>query len=128
MAGSVWGGDLGQTHAGSWRSALSLHSTCTKQLLLHSSPPRRCLPLLCSQCVGRGLRPHAGKAECVVIDLTDRHHDFATVASLGMVYPNEEWEGMGGGWMGGQPPPPGPKEAKGEAADWLRFAPCAMTN
>ncbi|GAB4818260.1 hypothetical protein N2152v2_005306 [Parachlorella kessleri] len=72
-------------------------------------------PALYTQCIGRGLRLHEGKEDCIVIDLTDRHHDIATVASLSMVYPDG-----GGGGPGRPPPPPGPKDAKVNLAAAVR--------
>ncbi|KAI7841556.1 hypothetical protein COHA_004727 [Chlorella ohadii] len=38
------------------------------------------------QCIGRGLRLHDGKSECIVLDLTDRHHDINAPVSLGSIW------------------------------------------
>lgn len=74
--------------------------------LLH---PPSCLLVL--QCIGRGLRLHAGKEDCRVIDMTDRHHDIARVASLAdVVGPSER------GSREGQPPPPPPLLAESTGA------------
>lgn len=42
--------------------------------------------MLCVQCIGRGLRPHPGKSDCIVIDLTDYHHDLSAPLSLGDIW------------------------------------------
>ncbi|KAL4422966.1 hypothetical protein ABPG75_009163 [Micractinium tetrahymenae] len=60
------------------------------------------------QCIGRGLRLHAGKQDLVVLDLTDRHHEFAGVASLRRVYSGRTFAVAGGDGDGDLPPPPGP--------------------
>lgn len=39
------------------------------------------------QCVGRAVRTCDGKEDCIVLDLTDRHHDINGPVSLGTVYP-----------------------------------------
>ena len=43
--------------------------------------------------VGRGLRLHAGKHDCLVIDLADRCHNIARVATLDDVLPVADREG-----------------------------------
>ena len=39
------------------------------------------------QCVGRGLRLHPSKSDCLVLDFADEGHNLETVASLGMSIP-----------------------------------------
>ena len=55
-------------------------------------PPVSCIVMarptqsraLYAQCIGRGLRPHGGKAECIILDITDncRRHRLVTVGDL----------------------------------------------
>lgn len=39
------------------------------------------------QCVGRGLRLHPSKSDCLVLDFTDEGHDLNTLATLGKAIP-----------------------------------------
>lgn len=39
------------------------------------------------QCVGRGLRLHPSKSDCLVLDFTDEGHDLTAVATLGKAIP-----------------------------------------
>ena len=55
-------------------------------------PPVSCIVMarpthsraLYAQCIGRGLRPHDGKADCIILDITDncRRHRLVTVGDL----------------------------------------------
>jgi ATP-dependent helicase IRC3 len=42
---------------------------------------------LYTQCVGRGLRKHPGKEDCLILDFTDRHHTLDNVVTLKCTIP-----------------------------------------
>jgi ATP-dependent helicase IRC3 len=45
------------------------------------------------QCVGRGLRLHPSKSDCLVLDFADEGHNLETIASLGSTIPESEHVG-----------------------------------
>lgn len=45
------------------------------------------------QCVGRGLRLHPSKSDCLVLDFADEGHNLETVASLGRTIPKAQYAG-----------------------------------
>ena len=47
------------------------------------------------QCVGRGLRLHPSKSDCLVLDFADEGHNLETVASLGRTIPEAQYAGEG---------------------------------
>lgn len=47
------------------------------------------------QCVGRGLRLHPSKSDCLVLDFADEGHNLETVASLGKTIPEAQYAGEG---------------------------------
>ena len=49
------------------------------------------------QCIGRGLRLHPSKADCLVLDFADEGHNLETVASIRQAIPHAQYVGEGCG-------------------------------
>lgn len=53
-------------------------------------------PLVYSQCLGRGLRPHTGKMKCVVIDVVDRSTHHLQYSATQLAGLPTKWRAQGG--------------------------------